>query len=356
VRSPGNAVNCESIVPQSAKTSELAGRPSTLKPSAFSGKRNQKRPIHSNGEGRLLQLDLRHFAARRGIVLVSLAAVLWGTVGIATQAVYHQSELNAITVGFYRLAFAFPGVAIICWKVVGKECFKIHKPHSLKMAAIGAMLATYQVCYFAAVGYIGVAFATLITLCTAPVVVSLASVVFLREPLTRASVKALIFALAGTTLLVGFPENCTAINNLFLGVSLSLGSAVGYAIVAMLGRSIATHCHPIHSTTVSFGVGALFLFPMAASNCLSAQYTWEILSLLLYIGFVPTAVAYSLFFLGMRNVKASTASILTMIEPLTATILAWFVFDERLALSGIAGALLLLYAIVVLYRGGKGQI
>ena len=138
-----------------------------------------------------------------------------------------------------------------------------------------------------------------------------------------------------------------------MGVSLSLGSAVGYAIVAMLGRSIATECHPLHSTTVSFGVGAIFLFPMAASNCFSAQYTIEIMSLLLYIGLIPTAVAYTLFFLGMRGVKASTASILTMIEPLTATILAWFIFDERLAPSGIVGALLLLLAIVFLYRGER---
>lgn len=292
----------------------------------------------------------QHSSPRLGILFVSFSAMLWGTVGIATQAVYHQSDLNAVTVGFYRLAFAFPVVAIICWRVVGKEVFQVRGKNYLKMAFIGAMLAIYQVCYFAAVGYIGVTFATLITLCTAPVIVSLASVIFLQEPLTRSTIKALLCALTGTALLVGFPEGSDAVNNLFLGVALSLGSAVGYAIVAMLGRSIATECHPIHSTTVSFGVGAIFLFPIAASSCFSVQYTSEVLSLLLYIGFVPTAVAYSLFFLGMRSVKASTASILTMIEPLTATILAWFIFDERLAVSGIAGASLLLFAIMVLYR------
>jgi len=277
--------------------------------------------------------------------------MLWGTVGIATQTIYQQSELDAFSVGFYRLAFAFPVVALLCWKFVGKGVFQVRGRHYWQMALIGALLAIYQVCYFAAVGYIGVAFATLITLCTAPVVVSLASVVFLKEALTRSIIKALLCALAGTALLVGFPEGAAAQNNLLLGISLSLGSAVGYAIVAMLGRSIATECHPIHSTTVSFGVGAIFLFPMAAANCFSAQYTLETLSLLLYIGLFPTAVAYTLFFLGMRNVRASTASILTMIEPLTATILAWFIFDERLAVSGIAGALLLLLAIFVLYRG-----
>ena len=182
----------------------------------------------------------QHSSPRLGILFVSFSAILWGTVGIATQAVYHQSELNAVTVGFYRLAFAFPVVAIICWRVVGKEVFQVRGQHYLKMAFIGAMLAIYQVCYFSAVGYLGVAFATLITLCTAPVFVSLASVIFLKEPLTRSTIKALFCAVTGTALLIGFQEGPDVANNLLLGVTLSLGSAVGYAIVAMLGRSIAT--------------------------------------------------------------------------------------------------------------------
>jgi len=302
-------------------------------------------------KGYIMRFNTQYSSPGFGLLFVSLSAMLWGTVGIATQAVYHQSELNAVTVGFYRLAFAFPVVALLCWKIVGKKIFEVAGHHYLKMALIGAMLAIYQVFYFAAVGYIGVALATLITLCTAPVVVSLASAVFLKEPMTRSTVYALLCALAGTSLLVGFPEGLDAQNHLFLGVALSLGSASGYALVAMLGRSIAAECHPIHSTTVAFGVGAIFLFPMAASNLFSVDYATGTVTLLLYIGFVPTAVAYSLFFLGMRNVKASTASILTMIEPLTATILAWFIFGERLAVAGIAGAVLLLLAIVVLYQG-----
>jgi len=53
----------------------------------------------------------------------------------------------------------------------------------------------------------------------------------------------------------------------------------------------------------------------------------------------------------MRHIKASTASVITMLEPLTATMLAWLLFDERLGMAGMLGALLLLAAIAVLYRG-----
>lgn len=296
--------------------------------------------------------DPQNFGSRRGILFVSLSAMLWGTVGIATQAIYRQSELNAISVGFFRLALAFPLVALLGWKIVGRQIFQRPR-HYLRMTLIGVLLALYQVFYFAAIGYIGVAMATLITLCTAPVVVSLASVVVLKEPLTKATLYALVCAVTGTVLLVGFPAGGTVPKNLLLGVALSLGSATGYAMVAMIGRSIAHVCNPIHSTAVSFGVGALALFPLAAANVFSVQYTDITWSLLVYVGLVPTAVAYTLFFLGMRGVKASTASILTMLEPLTATVLAWLVFGERLASSGLVGAVLLLIAIVFLYRGER---
>lgn len=104
---------------------------------------------------------------------------------------------------------------------------------------------------------------------------------------------------------------------------------------------------------ISFGTGAIFLFPLAATNIFSASYTNQVWSLILYVGMLPTAVAYLLFFLGMRSIRASTASILTMLEPLTATILAWLVFDERLAPAGFIGALSLLAAMAVLYHGEK---
>ena len=291
--------------------------------------------------------------SKPGILSVSAAAILWGTVGIATQTIYRQSDLTAVAVGFYRLALALPIVGFLCWRIVGKQIFQITNRQLGKMALIGVMLAIYQVCFFASISQVGVAIATLITLCSAPVLVSLISVVILGEKLTGYTLIALLAALLGTILLVGLPEETTIQNNVVLGVALALGSATGYAIVVLMGRTIAANCHPILSTTVSFGVGAIFLFPLAAGTIFTASYNFEIWELIVYVGLLPTAVAYSLFFFGMRSIKASSASILTMLEPLTATILAWIIFDEHFAPAGFIGALLLLGAMMILYQGEK---
>jgi drug/metabolite transporter (DMT)-like permease len=160
-----------------------------------------------------------------------MAAILWGTVGIATQAIYRQSDLIAVAIGFYRLAFAFPVVAFLCWKVVGRQIFQINARQYWKMVLIGVMLALYQVFYFSAISHVGVAIATLVTLCTAPVLVSLVSVIVLKERLTVYTVIALVTALLGTVLLVGMPASTSVQGNAILGVGLALGSATGYAIV-----------------------------------------------------------------------------------------------------------------------------
>lgn len=292
-------------------------------------------------------------AARRGIWLVCFASILWGTVGIATQAVYHQSNLTALSVGFWRLAFAWPVVALLGRVLIRGPAQPLSRPQLLKMLVIGAMLALYQVCYFSAISQVGVAIATLITLCSAPAIVALLSVWWQGELLTHRTLTALACALAGTVFLVGTPQPLGAQGRLLLGAALALGSATGYAVVTLLGKGLAEQVHPLRSAGISFAAGALCLLPFAAVAGLTSTQPLPVWALLGYIGVVPTALAYLCFFLAMRYIPAATASILSLLEPLTATLLAWWLFDERLGPGGALGALLLLGAIAILYRGAR---
>ena len=74
-----------------------------------------------------------------------------------------------------------------------------------------------------------------------------------------------------------------------------------------------------------------------------------------YLGIIPTAVAYWFFQKGLRTVSATAASIISMLEPVVAAVLAWILFDETLAATGIIGAGLLIMSIFLLTmeKGGK---
>src|SRR5262249_2677535 len=140
--------------------------------------------------------------ARRGLLSIVLAAVLWGTVGVATKALYGLTDTNPLSIGFFRLAIATPALLGACWLTLGRRMFQVTPRDLALMLFIGAATAFYQVCYFAAIARVGVAIAVLVTLCTAPVIVALISAGLLRERLSPTIILALICALAGTAMLV----------------------------------------------------------------------------------------------------------------------------------------------------------
>src|SRR4051794_17207609 len=210
--------------------------------------------------------------SRRGAWLILCAATLWGTVGITTQALYHLTATNALSIGFFRLALATPALALGCFGLIGRRMFTVARRDLALIALLGLMLALYQVCYFGAIALVGVAIATLVTLSTAPVLVALLSTLLTGERPTRVVVAALSLAVAGVGLIVAFQPGARqqAVNP--AGVALALGSALGYALVTLSGRAVAGRYHPLQINAIAFATGALALLPAAALTGLVVTY------------------------------------------------------------------------------------
>jgi DME family drug/metabolite transporter len=290
-------------------------------------------------------------SSQRGRWSILGAAALWGTTGVATQAIYNLSSTNAISVAFSRLVIAAFVLSLLCWRLVGRRMWRVKGRDALLMVFMGIMQAVFQFCYLAAIPECGITIATLIAISVAPVIVVLFASLFMRERVTLKILLALLCALSGTALLTGFPAGRVAFGSLVSGVLLSLTSAAGYAGVILGGRKLSSRYHPLQVNAAAFGVGAVLLLVCALSTRLVLSYPVESWLLVLYMGCIPTALAYVLFQSGMRSTPATLTSILTLCEPLTAAVLAWLLFGERLSPLGIVGALLLLGTILLLARG-----
>jgi drug/metabolite transporter, DME family len=288
----------------------------------------------------------RPWFSKQGILLIALAAISWGTVGVVVKSLYASTTLSPIAIGFYRLALSVP-VLLLALSSLGKKAFQIKAKDIPVIILMGAMLAAYQLCYFAAIPRVGVAIATLVTLCTAPVIVALMSVLFLKERLETNVITTLVIAIIGTFLLVGFQD--ASGERVFSGVLLALGSATGYALVALTSRRLSNY-HPLQPVAFGFTVGAAVLLPFALSTGLTTSLELSSWLRLLYLGLIPTSLAYVLFTLGMRTTKATVATIVTLLEPLTAVILAFVLFREQLSATAILGGVLLIAAIVLLSK------
>jgi DME family drug/metabolite transporter len=297
--------------------------------------------------------NLKHIStdARRGLWFIVLAAVLWGTVGVSSKAVYSLADTNPLSIGFYRLVFSLPVLAWACWRRLGRAAVCVPRRDLAVMLAIGIAMALYQVCYFAAIQRVGVAVAVLVTLCVAPMIVALFSTLLLREPLTGAVALALLAALSGTALLVGGAPAASVHGDMaVVGVLLALGAAASYAAITLCSRALTGMYHPLQPITIGFAAGTLLLLPCALATGLTLDYPVSAWGLLLYLGIIPTALAYVFFLSGMRHTTATVASTVTLVEPLTSASLAWLLFGEQLGRLGVLGAVLLLAAMLLLYR------
>jgi DME family drug/metabolite transporter len=298
---------------------------------------------------------LKPNASRRDFVFVLCAAISWGTTGVASQAIYASSATNPLSLAALRLAIATPLFLFASWRLLGWRLWQIKPRHLSIMLLMGGLQALYQASFFAAIPYTGVTVATLLALCVAPVLVALFSAIVMHERLKPIVLLALIGALAGTILLVLGRVQPTGHEQVsWPGVILALISASGYASLILCGRFISTSYHPLQINTVAFGTGTLLLLCLTPFTGLVLTYpTWDWL-LFLYLGAIPTALAYTLFQAGLRSLSATITSIVTLCEPCTAALLAWILFHEALSPSGLLGAVLLPGSmIVILLLGGK---
>ncbi|HWS58559.1 MAG TPA: EamA family transporter [Actinotalea sp.] len=286
-------------------------------------------------------------------LLVCLAAVLWGTGGLAGVSLAADG-LGMLTVATARLAVGGV-VLVVVLASLGRLADLGGAPAARRRVLVtGALAALYQSSYFLAVSWTSVSVATLVALGAAPVVVATATAVRDRRRPATPTVVAVALAVLGLTLLVGVPVAGSG-----WGVALALVAATAFATMTMVNRTPVAGLDGLSLTGASFTLGAALLAPFALAAALAAGAgtpggppllpsgpdAWLLVA---YLGLGPTALAYGAYFTGLRTVPATTASLLALIEPLTAALGAALLLGERLGAAGALGAALLVTAVVLL--------
>lgn len=287
----------------------------------------------------------RSLPVGRGLFFIAFAAVAWGVGGFVAAVLYDHSGLGPIAVTFWR----YLGGLILLAAM--RPLRKAGKPGEAQTAGWrwlvvnGLGMALYQTAYYVAIDLAGVAVVTVVVLGSGPVLVAVGARVFLGERLGRTGAATVAVSLAGLALLVG---EGGAGSSLFSGLAVALVSAAGYAAVTLLNR--AAKDDPYDSALGGFVVGAVALLPLALVEGLlpTRGGVAETVGLLAFLGAVPTALAYALFFAGLTVVRATTASVVALVEPVAAMALGVLVLHEPLTGWSAAGAGLLLSSVVVL--------
>lgn len=283
-------------------------------------------------------------------LLVCLGAVLWGTGGLAGSALREATGAPMLVVATLRLLVG-GGLLLVVLAALGRVRGLGVPGAGARVLATGALAAVYQSAYFGAVQLTGVAVATVVALGSAPVAVAVATALVRRRPPTRRTVAALALACGGLVLLVLGPGEGTVVAP--GGVLLALVAGGAFAAMTLVNRRRRPGPDPAGLTAVAFTFGGVLLVPFAllgAGGTGAGPGGWDASAwlLVLYLGVGPTALAYAAYFRGLHGVPPTTATVLALLEPLTAAVGAAVLLGERPGPVALVGGLALVVAVLVL--------
>ncbi|MEU6043095.1 DMT family transporter [Streptomyces griseus] len=281
----------------------------------------------------------------RGLLYLVVAGVAWGTAGAAASLIFRVSDLGPLALSFWRCA---GGLLLLAGALALRPRRAPRKPEPrrrrlLRILGTGIGLTVFQSAYFAAVEATGLAVGTVVTLGAGPVLIAVGARLLLGERLGGGGLAAVTGALTGLVVLVLGGEGGDVVP---AGVLLALLSAAGYAAITLLTRWLGRDGDGGDALTTSawaFGIGAVGLLPMALAEGLvpHTAETGQVLWLLVYVAAVPTALAYALYFAGAAAVRSATVSVIMLLEPVSAAVIAVTVLRERLTTATVLGTLLL---------------
>ena len=281
---------------------------------------------------------------------VLVAAILFGTTGTA-QALGPDGS-TPMTVGASRILI---GGGILAAMALASGGFRGRWPLG-QVAIAGAGVAIYQLAFFQAVADTGVAVGAIVAIGSGPVFAGILERILDGAWPGRTWLAATALATTGVAVLSLASASDASLSA--RGIGLALVSGLGYATYTIVAKRLLRLGHePVAVMGASFGVGAVLLLPVLLLGDTAWLHTPGGLALALYLGIVPTALAYSLFARGLQSLDASEVTTLVLAEPLTATVLGVVVLGERVGAGGVVGGLLVLagLAVLALPRRGVGQ-
>jgi drug/metabolite transporter (DMT)-like permease len=276
--------------------------------------------------------------------LILAAAVLWSLSGLFVKSL----QMPPAAVAMYRTLSA--GVVLL----LAAALFRSRITWSPAMLWMLAAFTVMNYVFVASMTYTTSANAIFLQY-TAPVWMTLGSVVLLGESSDRRQWTVLAGSLVGVGVIV--VGNLGAGGDHLLGIALGLVSGFMYAGVALSLRFLRNH-DPLWLAALNHASAGLVLLGVNASLAWAGAAPWSNFAfpddprqgaLLLAFGVVQMGVPYILFGMGMQRVSPQEAGVLTLVEPVLNPIWTALGAREIPSVATMAGGAILVSMLALRY-------
>ncbi|HLR07783.1 MAG TPA: EamA family transporter [Bacillota bacterium] len=275
-------------------------------------------------------------------------AALWGTIGWYVKHLYAYglAPMEVVTLRVWSSAIILLGFMLF----TAPKQLTLHKLTDIKYF-LGTGIFSFiffNFCMFMAIDLATIPMATAL-LYTAPAFVAVSSFFLFKEPLTKLKITSILMTIIGTSFVAGIvplDPDVLHVGSLLFG----LGSGIGYALYSIFSKFALKKYTSLVITTFTFvvaGVALIPFFPYKQKLLLLLDPT--VLFYVVGLGFLPTAFAYIIYTYGLEQTEASSASILTTVEPVVATLIGVFVFHEAFSFFQFIGMSCIIVAVILLH-------
>jgi drug/metabolite transporter (DMT)-like permease len=295
-------------------------------------------------------VELRPARALSGYLGVAAAAAGWGSWGLLLRLAERAQPVAAQLTTLLVMSTMFVVVFPLAWRATRRRTTGRPLREWALLGVFGVTDALNAVLFFGALQTTSVSVAVL-THYAAPLFVAVGAPLVLGERRHPQTLPAVLIGFAGLLLLLAPWKVQSADATVLRGAALGLGSAVFYAVNVLLNKRLSASFAAPEILSYHMPPALLLvalLVPSGAWVLPATALPWLLLGA---IG--PGALGGVVFMRSLASIPAAHAATLTLLEPVTALLLAALVWGEQLSALGLLGAVAILAAGAWVVRGDR---
>ncbi len=283
---------------------------------------------------------------KKGFVFIACTCILWGASGLFVRTLSPYG-FSAMQITALRIGISFLLLALYCL-FRDRSAFCAKPTELLLYALSGIGLFGTSGAYFASMQLTSISTAVVL-MYLAPVPVMIFSVLFLGERMNAQKGASVALMLLGCALVSGITGGLVA--NL-PGVLMGLLAGFSYAGYNILTKiQMRRGCSATSATLYTFLFAGLFALGLCRPWQLPALFAPSPLPIALIVAALALftcVLPYLLYSSALKLLPVGTASALAIIEPMSASLLAFIFYRESISLPCGIGIVLILTSVLLL--------
>lgn len=275
-----------------------------------------------------------------------------GVISVSTSAILVKfSSAPSGIIAFYRMFFSVLIMLPIFLLKYAPELRLITKRDWLFSSIAGIFLAFHFILWFESLNYTSVASSTvLVTL--QPLFAFVGTYFFFKEKFTIRAILCGLMAVVGS-FIISWGDFKISGSALY-GDILALVACALITAYLMFGQSVRQRVSLITYTFVVYSISTItLLFYVLIKNESLLPYPTSDWVYFLLLALIPNLLGHTLFNWSIKWLSTSTISMAILLEPVGATILAYYLLSERIFFTQITGGLIIIASLAFFLLEGK---